>query len=98
VNATKKEKQSPGLITIAPASKSSAPNMSDGNEPDDILLAVMWSVLATLINRNKALLATADYKGQPATVVILVGTLPTDKGIEPVGTANQPLKVPTGKN
>jgi len=92
VNETKTEKPSVGSTTKVMASKRSLPNMKDGEESDAMLLALLWSPVPTLVNRKKALLATGNYNGQPATIVILVGTELTDKGITlktSVGSANK---------
>lgn len=97
MSETKNEKQSGGSITTPQASNSSKKNLKHGSEPANILLAMLYSLLATLIEQNKAVLATANYQGQPATIIVLVGTQPTDQGIELVGSANRPLKVPTSE-
>lgn len=92
MNETKTEKPSVGSTTKVMASKRSLPNMKDGEESDAMLLALLWSPVPTLVNRKKALLATGNYNGQPATIVILVGTELTDKGITlktSVGSANK---------
>lgn len=88
MSETKEEKQLAGSTTTAQDSKTSSKSMKDGEEPDDMLLALLWSPLATLIKREKALLATANYNGKLATVIILVGTQPTDKGISCVEEDN----------
>jgi hypothetical protein len=54
-----------------------------------MLLALLWSQTETLISRNRALLATGNYQGQKATIIILVGTEPTAEGFKLVGTANK---------
>jgi hypothetical protein len=89
VSEIKKEKQLAGSTTTAQDLKPSSENLSDGNEPDGILLALLWSSAATLIERNKALLATANYQGQPTIVIVIPGAVPTDSGLEFVGTANK---------
>lgn len=94
MSETKKEKQLAGSTTAVPASKPSSKNMRDGEEPDDMLLALLWSPTETLVSRDRAVLATANYHGQLATVIILVGTELTPVGIKTiqdskvVGTAN----------
>jgi hypothetical protein len=93
VSEIKNEKQSGGSTATVPDSKPSSQSLRDGSEPDGMLLALLWSPLATLMSRNKALLATANYQGQLATVIVLVGTVPTDEGIKAVGTANKSNEV-----
>lgn len=74
---------------IAPVSQPSLKNMRDGEESESMLLALLWSPTMTLVERGNALLATANYKGDQAVVIILVGTQLTEHGLQVVGTANK---------
>lgn len=83
----KREKQLAGSTTTAQDLKPSLQNLKDGSEPDAMLLALLWSPTVTLMNRKRAVLANANYQGQPATVIILVGTEYANNGIHVVGNA-----------
>jgi hypothetical protein len=85
VNEIKAEKPLDGSTTIAPDSQPSSQNMKDGEEPENMLLALLWSPTETLISRKRALLATANYHGQKSTIIILVGAEFTENGLKFVG-------------
>jgi len=74
---------------IAQDSRQSWKNLKDGEEPESILLALLWSPVSTLIDRKKALLATGTHDGKPATIIVLFDVVPTDKGLSLVGSANK---------
>ena len=67
--------------------RTSLPVMQDGNEPPDMLLALLNNVLPSIINSQQAkILATCLTSKGKATLVIFYGVVPT---------ANNLLAVPT---
>jgi len=81
VSEIKDEKPLAGSTTTAQASKKSSKSMSDGEESVDMLLALLYSPLATLIKQNKAVVGSANYKGTPSAVIILPNVEPTENGL-----------------
>lgn len=80
---TKTAKQKDGLTAAPPAGVTSLPVMKHGEEPRDMLLALLNSPLETMLNSQQArILGTSlTHKGM-ATIVIFYGTLPTANGLK----------------
>jgi hypothetical protein len=85
VNATKAERQSDGSTEEAQDLQNLSTPMKDGQEPSAVLLALLRSPFLTLQERGLALLASANYGGKPAIIVIIKNANSTSNGWEFVG-------------
>ena len=80
---TKTAKQKDGLTAVHPAGVTSLPVMKHGEEPRDMLLALLNSPLETMLNSQQArILGTSLTPKGMATIVIFYGTLPTANGLK----------------
>ena len=80
---TKTAKQKDGLTAAPPAGVTSLPVMKHGEEPRDMLLALLNSPLETMLNSQQArILGTSLTPKGMATIVIFYGTLPTANGLK----------------
>ena len=80
---TKTAKQKDGLTAAPPAGVTSLPVMRHGEEPRDMLLALLNSPLETMLNSQQArILGTSLTPKGMATIVIFYGTLPTANGLK----------------
>ena len=77
-----------GLTAEAPDGVTSLPVMKDGNEPPDMLLALLNNVLPSMINSQQAeIVGTCMINSRQATIVFFYGVQPTaNKTLVPVGT------------
>jgi len=83
VKRTKTAKQKDGLTAALPAGVKSLPVMKHGEEPRDMLLALLNSPLETMLNSQQArILGTSLTPKGMATIVIFYGTLPTANGLK----------------
>lgn len=94
---TKDENLLAGLTAEAPDGQTSLPVMKDGEEPPDMLLALLNNVLTSMINSQQAgIVGTCKtIKGEIATLVIFYGVSPTTNNLlaVPLGDGNsQPVK------
>lgn len=64
-------------------------SMKHGEEPKEILLAIIWSAVETLLERGEARLFT----GHGEVAIVLARTSKTDDGLVPTLSANTPEKV-----
>ena len=80
---TKNARQKDGLTAAPPAGVTSLPVMKHGEEPRDMLLALLNSPLETMLNSQQArILGTSLTPKGMATIVIFYGTLPTANGLK----------------
>ena len=91
---TKTAKQKDGLTAAPPAGVTSLPVMKHGEEPHDMLLALLNSPLETLMQCQQArVIGTAHTPKGTATIVIFYGTQPTANGtLSPVGNVGKVKK------
>ena len=85
---TRKEKLLAGSPSVAPVGSPSSPVMKDGEEPPDMLLALLNNVLASLVDSQQARIVGKGLTKRG------VGTLIIVYGVEPE-TANS-LKMVVG--
>lgn len=77
----KKENQKAGLTVKAPHGEKSLPVMKDGEEPPDMLLALLNNALTSMINSQQAkILGKAKFIREHGQVV---GTILVVYGVEP---------------
>jgi len=78
VKPIKDENLLAGLTAEAPAGAKSLPVMKDGNEPPDMLLALLNNVLPSMVNSQQAeIVGTGMINNKQATIIFFYGTLPT---------------------
>ena len=71
-----------GLTEEVPGGRKSLPAMRDGEEPPDMLLAILNNVLPSMINSQQAkILATCLTVRGKATIVLFYDVEPTENGI-----------------
>lgn len=85
MSETKAEYKSDGSTIKAPAGEKSLTVMTDGNETDDMLLALLNNALASMTKTGQAKIfghAKMPHEGGsvPTTIILVFGTLPTDSG------------------
>jgi len=81
VKKTKNARQKAGLTADLLAGATSLPVMKHGEEPHDMLLALLNSPLETLIQCQQArVIGTAHTPKGQATIIIFYGTVPTANG------------------
>lgn len=74
---TKNENLLAGLTAEARAGETSSPVMKDGNEPQDMLLALLNNALSSMINSQQAkILGTVMTKKGVGTLVLVYGVKP----------------------
>ena len=75
---TKNENLLAGLTAEARAGETSSPVMKDGNEPPDMLLALLNNVLPSMVNSQQAaIMGAGTMKGAIVTVVVFYDVVPT---------------------
>ena len=75
---TKSVNRSAGSTKVPQVGTVSLPVMKDGNEPPDMLLALLNNVLPSLINSQQAeIVGTGTINNKQATIIFFYGTLPT---------------------
>lgn len=78
MSETKDENQSDGLTTEAQDGAESLPVMKDGNEPPDMLLALLNNVLPSMINSQQVkIMGTALLRGRRVTLLAVYDVVPT---------------------
>jgi hypothetical protein len=78
VKPIKNESLLAGLTAEAPDGKTSLPVMKDGNEPPDMLLALLNNVLPSMTNSQQAeIVGTGMINNKQATIVFFYGVVPT---------------------
>ena len=65
------------------------PRMKHGEEPNEVLLAMVWSAVETLLARGDARL----FVGNGEVAVVFANTTKTDAGLVPMVYAKTPKKV-----
>ena len=75
---TKPENLLAGLTAEAPDGAPSLPVMKDGEEPPDMLLALLNNVLPSMINSQQArIVGTAISRGRRVSIVFFYDVVPT---------------------
>lgn len=87
---TKTESQLAGLTNPAQGGEKSSPVMKDGNEPPDMLLALLNNALASLIDCQQAkIMGKVMTKKGVGTLLIVYGTEPTTANtLKPASVGN----------
>ena len=74
---TKTENLLAGSTAEAPAGVKSSPVMKDGEEPQDMLLALFNNALTSLVDSQQArILGKALFKGRVGTILVVYNTEP----------------------
>ena len=74
---TKTENLLAGLTEEVPAGKPSSPVMKDGEEPPDMLLALLNSPLASMVDSQQArILGRGLFRGRVGTILVIFDALP----------------------
>lgn len=77
MNEIKTENLLAGLTAKAPAGKPSSPVMKDGEEPPDMLLALLNSPLASMVDSQQArVLGRGLFRGRVGTILVIFDALP----------------------
>ena len=75
---TKTASQRAGLTAEAQAGTQSLPVMKDGEEPPDMLLALLNNVLPSMIDSQQArIVGTANSRGRRVAIVFFYDVVPT---------------------
>ena len=90
----KQENLLAGLTAEAPAGERYSPVMKDGNEPPDMLLALLNNVLQSMTNSQQAeIVGTGTINNRQATIIFFYEVQPTaNKTLEPVGNLQNVVK------
>jgi hypothetical protein len=82
VSETKDENLLAGSTAEAPDGMPSLPVMRDGEEPPDMLLAILNSALTSMINSQQAkIMGTALLRGRRVTLLAVYDVVPTGNNL-----------------
>lgn len=82
MKGTRDENLLAGLTAKTEAGRKSLPVMRDGEEPPDMLLALLNNVLPSMIDSQQAkILGTAVLKGRPFTLLAVYDVVPTSENL-----------------
>lgn len=83
MSETKPVYQSDGLTDIPQHGSKSANNTVSGKEPPAMLLALLNSVLTSMINSQQArIFGSASIRGRRATIIFIFDAEPTTEGLK----------------
>lgn len=91
MSETNKENLLAGSTNEAQDGAKSLPVMKDGEEPPDMLLAILNSPLKTMLDNQQAkIMGTCLTKKGVGTILIVYGAVPTSEGL--LAMADMPKK------
>jgi hypothetical protein len=82
VSETKAGYQSAGLTAEAPHGEKLPDNLTHGNEPPAMLLALLNSAVISMANSQQAqIMGQCTYNGRKASVIFVFDAVPTKDGL-----------------